>query len=148
MVMLILPFVFQGLAMFVDEIYFHRKRGLPLWERIGHPLDTLSVLACYVFIFFNAPTEKNLNIYIGLCVFSCLLVTKDEFVHSEICDPAEQWLHSLLFVLHPVTFLAAALIWKNQNFPQFLAVQPLVILLVMLYQIIYWSFIWKKPSLK
>jgi len=26
----------------VDEFYFHRRRGLPRWERLAHPLDTMT----------------------------------------------------------------------------------------------------------
>ena len=37
----------QAALMMVDELHFHRRRGLPRWERIGHPLDTATVLVCY-----------------------------------------------------------------------------------------------------
>ena len=33
----------------------------------------------------------------GLAIFSCLLVTKDEFSHKQDCPAAEQWLHAILF---------------------------------------------------
>ncbi len=146
MMLLIAPFALQGLAMFFDEFYFHRRRGLPKWERIGHPLDTLSVVICYAFLFFQAPTDLNMKIYIGLCAFSCLLVTKDEFVHTEVCDASENWLHAVLFVLHPISFLAAGIIWKDGLNPTLIAMQPILITFFMFYQIIYWSFIWKPLS--
>ncbi len=47
---LAVPFALQGLAILVDEFYFHRRRGLPIWERWGHPLDTLSLLICWLFL--------------------------------------------------------------------------------------------------
>ena len=111
-----LPTVFfiQGAAMVVDEFYFHRRRGLPLWEKFGHPLDTFSVLVCYGFLFSTRPSESFLWIYVGLCIFSCLLITKDEFVHTERCSAGENWLHAVLFVLHPVAFLVAALVWLQK----------------------------------
>ncbi len=139
MALLLVPFVFQGIAMFFDEIYFHRRRGLPLWERIGHPIDSLSVLMCYGFVFLKDPTTTNIYIYLGLCSFSCLLVTKDEFVHTEKCEARENWLHAFLFVLHPISFLCAGIIWKENLSPQFLMFQPSIIFLFMMYQIIYWS---------
>ena len=139
MALLLVPFVFQGIAMFFDEIYFHRRRGLPLWERIGHPIDSLSVLLCYGFVFLKDPTTANIYIYLGLCSFSCLLVTKDEFVHTEKCEAHENWLHAFLFVLHPISFLCAGIIWKENLSPQFLMFQPSIIFLFMMYQIIYWS---------
>ena len=139
MTLLLVPFALQGVAMFFDEIYFHRRRGLPLWERIGHPIDSLSVLLCYGFIYFKDPTTFNIYIYLGLSSFSCLLVTKDEFVHTERCEARENWLHAFLFILHPISFLCAGIIWKENLSPQFLIFQPVIIFLFMMYQIIYWS---------
>jgi hypothetical protein len=141
---LFFPFAIQGAAMFFDEFYFHHKRRLGLWETIGHPLDSLSVLACYVFLIFNEPNEIHLNIFIGLAVFSCLFVTKDEWVHSEQCDPKENWLHSLLFVLHPVCFLSAAIVWQKQLSLNFLVIQAFLVFCFMTYQALYWGIKWKK----
>lgn len=139
------PFVLQGLAIMIDEFYFHHQRGLGAWERIGHPLDTLTVLAGYLFLIFNSYSEKNLYIFVGLSAFSCLFVTKDEFVHAELCRPSEHWLHAVLFVLHPLCFLSAALLWKNQMGDGVLRVQSLILTTFILYQIIYWrSRSWKK----
>ena len=138
MALLILPIILQAIAMFFDELYFHRKRGLPLWEQIGHPLDTLSVIFCYSFLVFQVPSELNTKIYIGLCAFSCFFITKDEFVHTEKCEAAENWLHAVLFVLHPITFLAAGIIWEKNLNSFFLKTQFVVLVVVMLYQIIYW----------
>jgi hypothetical protein len=139
MALLLVPFFLQGVAMLFDEFYFHQKRGLPLWERVGHPLDTLSVLACFVFLSVSPATETNLYIYICLCAFSCALITKDEFVHSKICDAKEQWLHSILFVLHPVVFLSAYVIWSQNLNPTLLWAQSAVLVVFIFYQTIYWS---------
>lgn len=136
---LFIPVAVQALAMFVDEFYFHRKRGLPRWERVGHPIDTLSVLLCYLFLVLATPNQENIYIYAALCAFSCLLITKDEFVHSELCDARENWLHALLFVLHPITFFCSAVIWYQGLSNNFLFLQPFVITGFMFYQIIYWS---------
>jgi hypothetical protein len=139
MSILYLPFIFQGIVMFVDEFYFHEKRGLPLWEKAGHPLDTLSVFACYAYLLWG---NVDLNIYLALCGFSCLFITKDEFVHAEKCPPAEQWLHALLFILHPMSFLAAYLFWQKGDLA-FLQIQTTVVIVFMFYQIIRWSFPWQ-----
>lgn len=140
MVFFMIPFLLQGVAMFFDEYYFHRKRGLPLWERIGHPLDTLSVVVSYAFLYLNQPSDSNLKIYIALCAFSCILITKDEFVHTELCEARENWLHAVLFVLHPISFLSAGIIWKENLNPNLIALQPVFIFVFMIYQILYWSF--------
>src|SRR5579859_2687786 len=109
--LLLLPLVIQGLAILVDEFYFHFSRGLPRWERIGHPLDTFTVLAPVLWLLIAAPTATNLVVYIVAAIFSCLFVTKDEFVHAELCVPAEHWNHAVLFIAHPLVFVALALLW-------------------------------------
>lgn len=133
------PFAIQALAMFVDEFYFHRKRGLPMWERIGHPIDSLTVFLSYLYISQVTPTSETIRVYIGLCIVSCLMITKDEFVHKDLCDARESWLHAVLFVIHPICFLSAGLIWRDGLSPTFLSMQPLIISMFMMYQIIYWS---------
>jgi hypothetical protein len=131
--------------MVIDEFYFHRRRGLPLWERVGHPADTLSVLACFLFVLNTPLTKSSLLIYSVMCIFSCLLVTKDEFVHQSICPAGEHWLHSILFILHPISFLAVYFIWSELP-----ALRPVVwvqtglVGTFALYQIIYWNILWKK----
>jgi len=40
--LMLLPLAVQGLAILVDEFYFHLARGLPRWERIGHPAQILT----------------------------------------------------------------------------------------------------------
>src|SRR5262245_55944652 len=106
-----IPFIIQLVVIGVDEVYFHLKRGLPRWERIGHPLDTLSVLFCFLFVLYIPFSSFALKSYIALAVFSCLFVTKDEFVHKHHCPASENWLHALLFLNHPVVLSALGLIW-------------------------------------
>lgn len=144
-VFLYTPFLLQAVCMFFDEFYFHRKRGLGLWEKIGHPLDTLTVIVCYLFLYFTAYSFENVLIFSVLAFFSCLFVTKDEFVHSKLCEPQENWLHAVLFILHPICFLSAALIWKMEGSESsFILVQSIVLFLVLIYQILYWSYPWRK----
>src|ERR1700722_1323339 len=111
--LLLLPLALQAVLMIGDEAFFHRKRRLPLWERVGHPLDTLTVLACYAWVLFVSCGPGTLKVYVGLAAFSTLFVTKDEFVHKQHCSGTEQWLHALLFVLHPVVFLVLAIAWPH-----------------------------------
>ena len=138
MVWLFVPISLQAVAMFFDEFYFHRKRGLNKWEQLGHPVDTFFVFLSYLFIALNAPNELNIKIYVGLCLLSSLIITKDEFVHTVECSAWENWLHSILFVLHPITFMAAGFIWFFNFSPTFLIIQPIIIFIVMLYQFFYW----------
>jgi hypothetical protein len=146
-----------------DEFYFHVRRGLPKWERLGHPLDTLTVLACFAFILFVPYSSFFLKVYIALAIFSCIFVTKDEFVHKECCPASEQWLHALLFLNHPVVLTAAGLLWPvidKAVVPSWLSgfipyadslrsvflVQTICIALFLAYQTIYWNFIWKDKA--
>lgn len=131
-------FALQGALMLVDELCFHRRRGLPLWERIGHPLDTSSVLACFAVALLFAPTSPALEAYGALAVLSCVLITKDEFVHARHCTPTEHWLHALLFILHPLVLIGAALLWiSGQRAP--LLVGACLTAAFGAYQALYWN---------
>ncbi len=139
------PAALQALAMLVDEGWFHRRRGLPRWERVGHPIDTASVALCYGWLLWRRPHEPGaLPVYVALAAFSCLLVTKDEFVHARHCGAGEQWLHALLFVLHPIVFLAFGALWWGGLDPLAITAQFALTLAFMAYQIAYWSPPWKR----
>jgi hypothetical protein len=147
------PLVLQALLMLVDEALFHRTRRLPRWERIGHPLDTLTVIACYAWVLFVPSGRQASGVYIGLAAFSTLFVTKDEWVHANHCTGAEHWLHALLFVLHPVVFLVLALAWPDLHAPSHAADSLVLIirgqlfamLMFVVYQTIYWNVPWIRP---
>jgi hypothetical protein len=110
---LLVPLALQALAMTFDELYFHRRRGLGAWERLGHPLDTLTFLACITFLLVFPPTPRAVVGYVGLAAFSCLFVTKDEAVHARCCSAAEHWIHAVLFVLHPVCLASLGVLWPG-----------------------------------
>jgi hypothetical protein len=137
------PFFAQALAMALDELHFHRKRGLPRWEIWGHPLDTFAAFCCILFLVRAVPDSRNFGIYVTLAVISALLATKDEFVHLERCSPGEQWLHSILFMLHPTVFFCSGFLWWNHEDSFLLQLQAVSIFVFFLYQIIYWGKPWK-----
>jgi hypothetical protein len=128
-----------------DEFHFHRKRGLSRWERLGHPIDTASLLACYTVTLTQAPDARGLVIYAALGAFSCLLVTKDEFVHARECRPSEHWLHALLFVLHPLVLGAIAVLWIRGE-RTLLLLQTALTSMFGLYQLLYWNLPWQRRS--
>jgi len=153
-----LPFLLQIAIIFCDEFYFHVKRGLPRWERIGHPLDTLSVLVCFLFVLIFPYSPSMRTIYIALSLFSAIFVTKDEFVHKECCPASEQWLHALLFIKHPIVLFVLGCLWPLYHaveIPSFLSAyksqsaligtflwgQAAAILLFGVYQWVYWNMI-------
>jgi len=99
--------------------------------------------------------------YCALAAFSSLLVTKDEFVHKEHCPASENWLHAVLFTLHPITLTTAGFIWPVAGgvsvtpwisnwldnplmLKTFLSVQLTLLTLFFFYQIIFWNFVWKE----
>jgi hypothetical protein len=138
--LLLLPAILQGLAMSVDEFVFHRRRGLPRWERVGHPLDTLTAAACYGWLLAVPASEPHaLGVYVTLSAFSCLFITKDEIVHARLCEPLESWLHAVLFVLHPIVFLAFGLIWVSGSDAWALQGALVSTLVLFTYQIVYWN---------
>ncbi|MEO6600638.1 MAG: hypothetical protein ABIQ16_12235 [Polyangiaceae bacterium] len=139
--LLLVPAVLQMLAMFLDEFVFHRARGLPKWERVGHPLDTLSAALCFGWLVRTPPdTPHALGVYVTLCAFSCVFITKDEFVHSRLCEPWENWLHAVLFVLHPIVFLAFGVIWQRRLAPWLVTLELVLTLGLLLQQVIYWRY--------
>lgn len=109
--LVLLPFLLQGLVMGVDEFGFHRRREVPRWEWAGHVLDTSVFLACLALPVLLAPTAPHVRLFGVLAAVSCLLVTKDEFVHQRLCTAWEHWVHAVLFVLHPLVLVAAAWMW-------------------------------------
>lgn len=143
--LVIVPLALQGAAMLIDEGVFHRRRGLPRWERIGHPLDTLTLAVCLAWLVAVPPGRSALAVYIALAAFSSLFVTKDEPVHARLCDGGEQWLHALLFVLHPIVLAMLGLLWWTGGHPALLAVQLGLTLGFGIYQTVYWNVVRAAP---
>jgi hypothetical protein len=163
--LILIPFIVQAFVITFDEYYFHIKRGLPLWERIGHPIDTLSVLACMLYVLIVPYSPLAMKWFIALSVFSCFMVTKDEWVHKHHCPAAEHWVHALLFINHPIFLTAAGMIWwvltghtapswmqhwldHPGTLSRMLIIQVVCVSLFFLYQVIYWNFIWKEKRIK
>ena len=137
--LVLVPAALQAIVMLFDEGWFHRRRGLPRWERIGHPLDTATVAACYAWLSVARPSSPaSLPIYVALAAFSCLFVTKDEVVHAHLCTRAEHWLHALLFVLHPIVLAAFAFAWMRSEIWMIRAQLGLTLALAA-WQIGYWN---------
>jgi hypothetical protein len=152
MTWLLVPFFFQGIVMFFDEFYYHHRRGLPLWERLGHPVDTLSLLACMLYLLWVPYSPGALKGYIALALTSSLLVTKDEFVHAEVCPKGEHFVHALLFLLHPTILALAGLVWPVIPHDRFVQVALSLysgsMALFCLYQIFFWNFLWQRRCKK
>jgi len=136
MTLSLIPIGLQAAAMLVDEGWFHRRRGLPRWERIGHPLDTLTLVACLVWLLHGGSAHG----YLALAVGSTLFVAKDEPVHAQLCTPGEHWLHALLFVLHPLVLASFYVLPRPV-----LAGQLAVTLAFLAYQVIYWNVVRVPP---
>lgn len=137
--LLALPIGLQAVAMVVDEGVFHRRRGLPRWERIGHPLDTLTIIVCLGWLVAMRPSSTTLGVYIALAACSSLVVTKDEPIHAKLCTAGEHWLHAVLFVLHPIVLGAFAWLWWTGSAPRAIQIQLVVACAFAGYQIVYWN---------
>lgn len=136
---LFVPFGLQGVALAIDEMWFHRRRGLPTWERIGHPIDTALFGACFVWLVTVEPAAAAVGPYVLLAALSCLVITKDEFVHAQLCGPAESWLHALLFVLHPIVLGLAGYAWWSGGHDRWLAFQLAAVVGFFMYQVGFWG---------
>jgi hypothetical protein len=139
--------------MAVDEFYFHYRRGLPRWERLGHPLDTLTVFVCQAWLCWQTSSAFSVGVYVVLCACSSLFVTKDEFVHQRHCTAGEHWLHAVMFTLHPMVLTAAGLLWSAAHLSfiaaegweaTFLCANLAVIFLFGLYQLVFWNWVWSR----
>jgi hypothetical protein len=131
----------QAFIMFLDE-EFHKKRCLGLWERLGHPLDTITVLVPLLFSVVTPHSHSSAQTYAFLALFSCLFITKDEFIHAKVCLPIEHWLHAILFILHPLVFLATYFFWSKGGFEHVLIVQSVLTFFFLIYQVLRWSLPW------
>lgn len=128
----------QGLLVAFDEFYFHWRRNLPRWERLGHPLDSVSLLMPVGLLAFFNKTPLIESLYGILGILSCLCITKDEWIHRKYSEPGESWVHSLLFVLHPAVLLSGYFSWGSSPF----VIKGFFfsILAFGIYQIIFWNF--------
>lgn len=124
--------------MVVDEFYFHLRRGLPRWERVGHPIDTLFFLIPIGMLSFLNATAIHQSFYLFFSIVSCMVITKDEWVHREEASGSEQWLHAMLFMLHPVVLFSGFMIWleNGMNFSWLFY----GVLTFCLYQVVFWNF--------
>ena len=152
--------IFHSAIMLVDEFYFHIKRGLSKWERIGHPVDTFSVLLCFLCVFFLDYNSVNQVLYISFSVLSCLLIIKDEGVHLKTCTAQEQRLHALLFILHPIFLSIIYHSWisfqNKAELSNFYHATPFKLFIIFMFfsgvifffhQVFYWNYFTKgKPS--
>lgn len=136
------PFFLQSAVLFVDEFYCHYRRELRKWERIGHPIDTFAFSACFLSILFlDSETPTGNFVYLLLSVISCLLITKDEWQHKELSSGFENWLHSLLFMLHPFSLFWMFLLWHGGHPDAFLLALYVFIASMAFgfYQLFYWN---------
>jgi hypothetical protein len=143
--LLLVPAALQAAAMAVDEGWFHRRRGLPRWERLGHPIDTATVALAYGFLAAAAPSQTHAAIYAALVAASCLVITKDEWIHARACTPGEHWLHAVLFVLHPIAFAAFGVLWWTGH-PGPVHAQLALTIAFAIYQLVYWRPSWRPTA--
>jgi hypothetical protein len=149
---LTIPFALQIFFMALDEFRFHRERGLPRWEKIGHPLDALTVILCLTWILLRPPDHRSAAVFFGLAVFSCLFVTKDEPVHQRCCSAGEHWIHAVLFMLHPITLASAGLLWPAVWRPstgfERVFVSAICVLMVGfgIYLSVFWNLVWRPQN--
>lgn len=142
------PALLQAAMSGFDELWYHRRRGLPRWERVGHPVDTLAAALCYGWLAVARPAQPHaLAVFCVLVAVSCALVTKDERVHAGRCVAGEHALHAWMFVLHPIVFTAFGIWWWLGGARWPIEIEFGLSLAFMTYQLAYWSILWKPTIL-
>ncbi len=138
----VIPFVIQGLIMSVDEFYCHRRREMRRWERLGHPFDTLVFIFALLWLLWVEGSWTGPG-FAALALTSSLVISKDEWEHRELCTGFENWLHSLLFMLHPTVLIWSAWLWSSQNENFTIVVGGAAVLsgIFFIYQLVYWNLI-------
>ena len=130
----------QSALMVVDEIWYHRRRGLSVLEALGHPIDSAAFLAVILVPALAPPSGRATMIFIALAVASTIIVTKDEGIHARDCLPGEHWLHAMLFVLHAPLLIALGFLWHTDPAATVLGFLPWPVAGVLIYQIAYWGY--------
>ncbi|MCB0307860.1 MAG: hypothetical protein KDD48_00695 [Bdellovibrionales bacterium] len=143
--LLTIPFGVQGSLSVFDEFYLHYRRHVPKWERIGHPIDTFSLLACVCITLWLEPSFYAVVSFVLLSVISSIVITKDEWVHKDLATPLEMWVHAMLFVLHPIVCMSIGIIWFLDPNHLSLKIEAALLFMYMCYQIIYWNMLQKDP---
>lgn len=130
----------QSILMSIDELYFHRKRGLGFWETFGHPVDTAFFITPFLYSLLNSFNDKKLQTYIVIAILSSLIIVKDEWIHKKVCEGSENFIHALLFLIHSPILVFNGILWAN-NHQLFIAraVYVIGLFLVLIYQIAYWG---------
>ncbi len=129
--------------MAIDEFYCHQRRELRRWERLGHPADTLLFASCFVYMYLVEPMGDAWIGLVALSVLSSLFITKDEWQHKELCSGFENWLHSLLFILHPIVLIWAGWLWWHHSGNTPIIMMMCTSSLFFVYQTIYWN-LWRR----
>jgi len=132
------PFLLQGALMMVDEFYFHKKRVLPQWEKIGHPIDTFTVMLGIALLIFTAESTNVGGYFFVWAVVSCGVVAKDEWVHQKYCVGTEHFIHAILFVLHPVVLFSCWRLYQLNEWPA-IYLQLVLLSCFFVYQVLYWN---------
>ena len=128
----------QAALMLVDERVFHRERALGQWESWSHVADSAAFAAALAPAALLAPTQGAALAYAALALASTALVTKDEWIHARECGGTEQWLHALLFALHPCVLIAIGASWARGEGGLLRAGLPVAVAGYSFYQWRYW----------
>ncbi|MCB0405820.1 MAG: hypothetical protein KDD51_13640, partial [Bdellovibrionales bacterium] len=108
------------------------------FESYGHIADSLVFGSVLCICAFAPATLFWLYLYVGGSVFSAVLITKDEWVHTVSCPATENWLHALLFLNHPVLLFLTGGLWWLGEAAVLRAMIPFAVYAVSIYQWVAW----------
>ena len=131
----------------IDEYYFHRKRALCRKEVLGMFLDGALYLPPLVIASF-APYNDTWNVvFISFAVLSCISISKNEWFYKDDLSLKERWVHSVLYILHPILLYGFYHSWINNYFVHnlnFWMVQIMYLgfgVKTLTHQLIYWNYL-------
>lgn len=124
--------------MTVDEFVFHKRRGLSVFESYGHVADSALFGLALCVPGYMQYSSSALYAFIALGILSSLLITKDEWEHSGSCEPAENWVHALLFINHPVLLFCIGLLWWRGEASLLRSIFPVAVFCFSVYQALAW----------
>ncbi|MCB0392744.1 MAG: hypothetical protein KDD58_15750 [Bdellovibrionales bacterium] len=131
----------------IDEYYFHRKRVLCRKEVLGMFLDGALYLPPLIIASFTSHSPFWKTTFITFSILSCISISKNEWFYNSDLTRPERWVHSLLYILHPILLYSFYQSWVDNYFVQnlnFWMVQIIYLgfgVKTLTHQLIYWNYL-------
>lgn len=146
--------LFHAVLYFLDEHYFHRKRGLSDNEVKSGMFDGILYVITVGLTIFTTYSKGLSYLYITLALLSCLSIVKHEYFYPETMDKKERITHALLYIIHPLILFAFYQSWQSSLFDNELFYWMLQLAYFALafkaaaFYVIYWNYIYERNEIE